>query len=98
MTDSNKINNPNPVTTTPQQMHQEMLAKVQDQLTHVTGEVHQVEPFTPDSSMEIETREINSGDSINQFYERAILAKPGAEPSKSFFDKLKDRLRKKQTK
>lgn len=72
-----------------------MLQKVQSQLNQVTGEIHQVEPVTSDSTMDIESAEVSPGDSIAQFYERAILAKPGTEPSKSWLTRFKDRLKKK---
>ncbi len=97
MTDQKIQSQPNSrlVATTPTQDHQQMLQKVQSQLNSATGESHQVEPFTPDSTMEVDSGEVSPGDSIGQFYERVILAKPGSEPSKSWLQKFKIRLAKK---
>lgn len=83
---------------TPQQMHQDMLRQVQDQLKTSTGETAEVEPVTADSSADVTHAEDTPGDSFNQFYERGFLARPGFEPSKTFLDKLLDRVRKKYPK
>lgn len=97
MTDQKTLPQANnqPIVTSPTQDHQQMLQKVQNQLNQVSGESHQVEPFTSDSTMDVESGEVSPGDSVGQFYERVILAKPGTEPSKSWLEKLKNRLKKK---
>lgn len=79
----------------PEQVHQQMLKQVQDQLTAATGQTVEVEPVTADSTAEVTHAEDTPGDSLNQFYERVILNKPGFEPSKTFLGKLMDRMRKK---
>ena len=81
--------------TTPEKQHAAMLQGVQDQIRASTGETHEVAPITPDSSEEINVIEEHAGDSINQFYERAVLGKPGFEPSKSFLKKVIERIKKK---
>lgn len=74
---------------TPLAIHQQAADDISANLKQVLeGEDHQVIPVTADSQVEI-------GDNLNQKIERVIFNKPGHEPSKSFLEKLKERVGKK---
>ena len=80
---------------TPQEDYKNTTTQIQDYLLQSTGEKHDVEPVTPDSTLEFDTPNIKEGDSIDQFYLRVVENKPGSEPAKSFLKRLLDRIKKK---
>jgi hypothetical protein len=76
-----------PGATTPQVQHAQMLESVGHQVKQATGETHPVEVVTEDSPHPLSQ--------VSEFYDRAVLGRPGVEPSKSFLKRLVDRVRKK---
>lgn len=81
--------------TTPNQIHQQTLDQIKQQLHAVTNEHHPVAPVTGETPLDIGLGNGQPEDNVPDFYERAVLGKPGHEPSKSFLNKLLSRVRKK---
>ena len=92
---------PAPTTvTTPAAMHQQMVQTIQSQLAQSKSTAtHQAMPVTSDTHLNIAgthpaVPEIDENPLI-EYYERAILGKPGHEPSKTFLHKLIERVKRK---
>lgn len=80
---------------TPQEEYKNATTQIQDYLLQSTGEKHNVQPVTSDSTVEFDTSNTKEGDSLDQFYLRVVENKPGSEPAKSFLNRLIDRIKRK---
>lgn len=77
-----QVSNPE-VITTPEDLHKQMLGNIQAQLLN-NGDTSPVDPVSVDSSEAFVAGSGQQGDSIQDFIDRAVYARPGFEPSASF--------------
>jgi hypothetical protein len=90
-----------PVVTTPIVIHQQAVEEIRQHLAQATSQAasHQVMPVTAETPLKLQgveqiDQELDENP-IQEYYERAILGKPGHEPSKTFLNKLLERVKKK---
>lgn len=73
--------------TTPRMIHQQTADDISEELKKVLGSDHQVMPVNEETPLEIKSNE--------DLMERLVYNRPGTEPSRSFLNRLVERVHKK---